>query len=158
VRLTAPPTVPSRKALIVLERHGDTLRLAPPNGAAFNLAVGDIVAIDVSHGRSRGYGAKTGAVWGALVGAPIGLLATTRGSATCLGDASTIKCGIATRYLFMLLTAASGALDGAIIGALIGRERWVSVPASPSADARLHLLVESSRDGASMLGVSWSVR
>ena len=120
VRLEAPGIVAGRYVGTVLTRSGDTLRVGGPNSQPLTVPIDRVVAFEVSRGTSRSLGAQRGAVWGSAVGLVFALV-----TIPSLRDCE--YCGTYTsgeQATFALSMTFSGALWGAGIGALIGRERW----------------------------------
>ncbi len=147
------PELGTRVTGTVLERHGDTLRIARRSGQPFDIAISQITALELSSGRSRSYGARTGALWTAAVFAPFGLLIGETVE-TCYVDAapttnpsgcrSADGMNFAERVAITAVFAVTGALYGAGFGALIGRERW-DAAALPT--ARVRATVRTMPDG-----------
>lgn len=82
---------------------------------------------DASAHRSRAAGAKTGALWGAAIGAGIGIFGIVTGdSCTDYGNGIGQQCeplSATERALLFSMTTTLGALVGAGIGAIIGKEQ-----------------------------------
>jgi hypothetical protein len=127
VRLEAPGLLAGRYEGTILTRSGDTLRVGGPNSQPLSVPIDRIAAFEVSRGTSRSLGAKHGAVWGSAVGLLFGLI-----TLPSIRDCD--YCGASTsgeQTSFVLTMTASGALWGAGIGALIGRERWDKFDLAP---------------------------
>ncbi|MDQ6633403.1 MAG: hypothetical protein M3Z10_01455 [Gemmatimonadota bacterium] len=126
VRLEAPGIVAGRYEGTVLTRNGDTLRVGGPNSQPVMVPIDRLTAFEVSRGSSRTLGAQHGVAWGSAVGLALGLavLSSFTECSTCSDDSSG-KAG------FVLYMTTSGALWGAGLGALIGRERWERFDLAP---------------------------
>lgn len=131
------PTLGARFDGVVVGTSGDTLDLVG-DGARVRLPMAAITTLELHRGHNRGEGAKRGAVWGTAVGVALGgvtaLLAGAVESGcgeayTCSGDSETDAADVAG---VIGLSAISGALWGAAIGAIIGRDRWdtMAMPAA----------------------------
>jgi hypothetical protein len=123
VRVQAPGIVAGRYVGTVLTRTADTVELGAPGAAPIKVPLARVTSVEVSRGSSRSLGALRGLAWGAPIGLVFGVVtaAGTDGDPYCFDTCSTsssYKAGIiAARTL-------AGALWGAGIGALVGRERW----------------------------------
>lgn len=118
VRVEAPGIVAGRYEGTVLARSADTLTLGNPSGAPVALPLGAIRSLEISRGKSRTTGAVRGMMWGAPIGAALGIfgIATAEECTGCfesVGDAEALAA-------FTI----AGLLWGAGIGAIVGRERW----------------------------------
>jgi hypothetical protein len=118
VRVEAPGIVAGRYVGTVLARSADTLTLGNPSGAPVALPLGAIRSLEISRGKSRTTGAVRGMMWGAPIGAALGIfgIATAEECTGCfesVGDAEALAA-------FTI----AGLLWGAGIGAIVGRERW----------------------------------
>jgi len=145
IRVEAPGIIAGRLAGTVLSRTGDSLDLAAPNGVPMRIATARLTKIEVSRGKSRMEGAKRGLMWGVPI---LGGFSTLIAVATPACPAS--RCGIDGEFPkgeFVMWGFISGAMYGAGIGALIGREKWdrYDLPARPAVGLR---------DGRATLGVS----
>jgi hypothetical protein len=127
VRLVAPSVFAGRFQGTVLERRGDSIVVAKPGGVPATLSVTAIDAAQVSRGKSRARGAGKGTLWGLGVGGGLAILvgipAATRAEANGTADSDV------TSYVVGQLVF-GGAFWGAIIGTMVGSERWdqVKVP------------------------------
>jgi hypothetical protein len=126
IRFRAPPVVATRVTGTVLERHADTLRVGPEKGSPFTVPIGAFTTLEVSKGKSRADGAKVGALWSVGFYA-LYALALASGGDSCDGSTTCGNTKHPTAGELVAFTAA-GAVPGAVIGALIGRERWERVP------------------------------
>ena len=117
---------------MVLERHGDTLRVLRGNVAPFDVRVSELKSLRISQGRSRAAGAGVGALWGAGINL-FSAIILVAAAADC-GDCRTEVDGSA-----FALYLVSGGFTGGLIGALIGKESWadVSLPSGTSVHAVL---------------------
>lgn len=109
-----------RIAGTVLTRAGDSITIAAGKHGTRTLALASLGEVAVYRGRSRASGARAGALWGTGVGLLLGAAVGT-------GDSSVNK------GAFTAFAAYNGALTGAVIGAIAGRERWVAYGGEPSA-------------------------
>lgn len=137
VRITAPGIVAGRYAATVLTRTTDTVRVSAPGKAPFDIPVSRITALEVSRGNSRALGAGRGVLWGGGIGLALGLIiaATDDSSANYYA----LSAGETVAY-----STVSGFVYGAIIGAIVGRERWEAF----EMPVRTSLLVHPVRVGA----------
>ncbi|MFL5607442.1 MAG: hypothetical protein ACJ8AD_13415 [Gemmatimonadaceae bacterium] len=126
VRLEAPGILAGRYEGTVLTRNGDTLRVGGPNSQPITVPIDRLSSFEVSRGNSRSLGAQRGVVWGSAVGLIIAAVALPS-LQSC--DYCNNTSGDLTS--FALYMTASGALYGAGIGALIGRERWEKFDLAP---------------------------
>lgn len=102
-----------RIAGTVLARSRDSISIAAGRHGTRTLALASLGEVAVYRGRSRASGARAGALWGTGVGLLLG-------AAVGPGDSSVNK------GAFTAFAGYNGALVGAIIGAIAGRERWVA--------------------------------
>lgn len=117
VRVQAPGVVAGAYTGTVLAWRGDTLVLGSPASAPASVPVSRVTSLEVSRGTSRALGAISGLKWGTPIGLGLGLalLPSINSCRTCnKGEASSA----------VILYGVSGAIWGAGIGALIGKERW----------------------------------
>ena len=122
VRLTAPGIVAGRYTGTLLSRNGDTLQFGSQNAAPVSIATSRITSLEISRGKSRLSGMWRGIAWGAPIGLVIGLA-----TASSVEDCGEFGCDALTgsaRGAYVLASTIGGALWGAGIGALVGRERW----------------------------------
>jgi len=116
VRFRAPDRFGAVVTGIVLERHGDTLKVSPPKGEAVLVRLAEMDRLEISRGKSRLLGAGVGALWGAGI---YGVLGLAVGVGDCNGCEYDVDAFDAT-----VAFALSGAMSGVILGGLIGKERW----------------------------------
>lgn len=129
VRINAPGFVADQYEGTMLSRSGDTLVLAGSNFAQVRIPTSRITSLELSRGKNRTDGAIAGLKWGLPIGAAFGLLiAVLPEDSFCDATRNNrTNCGTVTsgdRAGFAALMIAGGAIDGAGIGALIGREHW----------------------------------
>ncbi len=131
---------------VVLSRSGDSLTVSRPNGPPIPLAFSSVSRVEISRGKSRGRGAWRGLLWGAGIGAVLGLVPTD--DPECDRDPDAFGCG--SRAESMVLTAIGGSVIGVPIGAIIGVERWetLTIPARVS-------LGSSHGRRSLQLGITW---
>lgn len=108
---------------MVLERHGDTLKVLRANSASapFEVRMSELKTLKVSEGKSRAAGAGVGALWGAGINL----------FSTIIFVASGAECGDCNNDIdgpALSLSLISGAATGALVGVLIGKEKWGDVP------------------------------
>lgn len=130
VRIVAPGIVAGRYVGTVLTRDADTVQLGAPGTAPVKIPFARITSVEVSRGSSRALGAARGVVWGAPIGLVIGVVAAagTDEDPYCFDSCSTsgsYKAGI------IATSTLAGALWGAGIGAIVGRERWERFEIAP---------------------------
>jgi hypothetical protein len=142
VRITAPGIVAGRYVGTVLSRSGDTVTVGSPNSLPLALPTSRIASLEISRGKSRSEGAKRGIRWGAPIGLALGLL--TIGFSDACYDCVNRSDDVGSRVAWVGVNGASGALWGAGIGALIGRERWEPF------DLQHHAALELRSGGASL--------
>jgi hypothetical protein len=120
VRLTAPGVVAGQATATIVRQTADSLTIARQDTPPITIATARVTSLEVSRGRSRSAGAARGVLWSLPVGVAGGIVAETafRRCRTC-GSAENL-----TPFHAALLL---GALGGAGIGAVIGRERWESL-------------------------------
>lgn len=137
VRFEAPGVVAGKYEGTILMRTPDTLVVGGPNMTPVRVAVARITSLQISRGSSRADGAIRGMYWGVPImtalGAVIALVAVNDNSCR---NCTPVSGGEGVG--FTALAAVSGAVYGAGIGALIGRERWerFDMPARTSLDIR----------------------
>jgi len=135
VRIQAPGIVAGRYTGTVLARTADTLSVGSPNTAPVRIPIDRITSAEVSRGSSRGLGALQGLKWGIPIGLGIGVLtAASSDNPDDIYCSGFDNCGRSdSSYKTELI--ASGILGGAIwgagIGALVGRERWERFDVAP---------------------------
>lgn len=105
---------------VVLSRSGDSLTVSRPNGPPIPLSLSTVSRVEISRGKSRSRGAWRGLLWGAGIGAVLGLVPID--DPECERDPDAFGCG--SRAESMVLTAIGGSIIGVPIGAIIGVERW----------------------------------
>lgn len=130
VRIQAPGVVAGRYVGTVLTRSADTVELGAPGTAPIKVPFALITSIEVSRGSSRALGAVRGVQWGAPIGLVFGVIAAagTDSDPYCFDNCRTsgsYKAGI------VAASTLAGALWGAGIGAIVGRERWERFEVSP---------------------------
>jgi hypothetical protein len=143
VRLEAPGILAGKYEGTVLTRSADTLRVGGPNSAPVTVPVDRLTSFELSRGSSRLLGAKHGTYWGSAVGLVLGLaVLPSFASCSSCGDISN---GEQASFVFYMTV--SGALYGAGIGAIVGRERWERFDLTPRP-------VMGFRAGRPVLGLS----
>jgi hypothetical protein len=118
VRLDAPGVVSDKFTGTVLSSSADTFTVANPSTVAVTVPMAHITSLEVSRGKSRSAGAVRGLMWGLPIGLALGIPYSgggqKQGCSTCDSPAAIVA-----------YTGIAGAVWGAGIGALIGREKWV---------------------------------
>jgi hypothetical protein len=142
VRLEAPGILAGTYEGTILTRSGDTLRVGGPNSAPVTVPIDRLTSFELSRGSSRLLGAERGTYWGSAVGLVLGLAVLPFGSCSNCGHTSA---GEQAGFVFYMTM--SGALYGAGIGAIVGRERWERFDLAPRP-------VVGFRAGRPMLGLS----
>ncbi|HEY0995545.1 MAG TPA: hypothetical protein VGD77_06115 [Gemmatimonadaceae bacterium] len=107
-----------RRSGTVLTRRGDSITVAVGKGAPRTLALASLTGVQVYRGRSRASGARVGALWGTGLGILFGAVVARGDSAMNEGA-------------FIAFAGYNGLVTGATIGAIAGRERWVTYGAEP---------------------------
>lgn len=126
VRIRAPSAVGGRIEGIVATRSRDSLSLTTGQGPLVSMPLAAIVSAEVSRGKSRSDGARRGILWGVPIGVLVMLIPTEDAQCTrssCpedLSDAALVGVGVI-----------GGGAWGALIGALVGRERWQELQLTP---------------------------
>lgn len=130
VRIQAPGIVAGRYVGTVLTRTADTVELGAPGTAPLKVPFDRITSLEVSRGSSRMLGAGRGVVWGAPIGLVIGIIAAagTDSDPYCFD-----YCRTSGSYKAGIIAGSTlgGALWGAGIGAIVGRERWERFEIAP---------------------------
>ena len=123
VRVTAPGVIANVLEVTVLARTGDSIRVGAPGLAPTTMAISRITSLEISRGSSRMAGAIVGMEWG--VGIVGGMGAVIAAVATCpAGSTRCVPPTTSERVAFAATMAASGAIWGGGIGAIVGRETW----------------------------------
>ncbi|MEO7711461.1 MAG: hypothetical protein ABIV10_00925 [Gemmatimonadaceae bacterium] len=117
VRITAPGIVAGRYAATVLSRTADTVRVSAPDKVPFDIPVRRITSLEVSRGNSRTLGAVRGVLWGLGIGLAVGTI-------VAVTDDGSVTYGTRNTGEILGFSVLSGSFYGAIIGAIVGRERW----------------------------------
>ena len=144
VRISAPGLVADDYVGVLLQRVGDTLVVAGTNLAQVRLPIAQIAGLEISRGKSRADGAIEGVKWGAPIMGVLGLVLFNAGSeVSCTGTCTVNEYD---RFSIGALFAVSGAIYGAGIGALIGKERWEEFDVG----ARTALRVQRGRVGVGL--------
>jgi hypothetical protein len=113
--------------------NGDTLVLVV-SGARVRIPATVVQRLELSRGRSGADGARRGVVWGAAFGAVLGAISTEEARYALGGSCvdSEYECdGTPTagqRVTYVGTMIIGGAVWGALIGAIVGRERWDAIP------------------------------
>ena len=128
VRVAAPGLVAGKYEGTVLARTSDTLVLGSTSTAPVRIAIARLTSLEISRGSSRSDGALRGMLWGVPIMTALGVAVavSAQNCRTCAPVTDREMVGVVGFF------AASGALYGAGIGALIGRERWESFQLTPS--------------------------
>lgn len=125
VRIEAPGIVAGRYVGTVLTRTADTLVIGAPNATPVKVPIDHLTVMEVSRGSSRSLGAMRGLAWGVPIGLAFGVIAAA--STTSADYVYCVDCSsVSNSYKAGLIAegALGGAIWGAGIGALVGRERW----------------------------------
>jgi len=137
VRVQAPGIVAGGYEGTVLTRTADTIVVGGPNVSAVHIPLARVTSLELSRGKSRADGAIAGMKWGVpimgAIGATFAIAAIADDSCPTCDDISVGE-GIGATAIFAL----TGAIYGAGIGALIGRERWDAFDLAPRTALRIH--------------------
>jgi hypothetical protein len=130
VRIQAPGIVAGRYVGTVLTRGADTVELGAPGTAPIKVPFSRITSVEVSRGSSRSLGALRGLAWGVPIGLVVGVVAAagTDDDPYCFDVCST---GNSYKASIIAASTLGGALWGAGIGAIVGRERWERFEIAP---------------------------
>jgi hypothetical protein len=132
VRITAPGVVAGSYAGTVLAREPGIVRLGSPNTPPIDVPIDRITVFEISHGKSRSAGAGRGVAIGTPIGAVLGLVAASSDASNrTYWDYNSGRMDTLSRGEIVLYTAATGALLGAAIGALVPKERWERFDVAP---------------------------
>jgi hypothetical protein len=120
LRIVAPGILAGRRVATLLSRSGDTITIGSPSSLPIAIPISGISSVEISAGKSRSQGALRGLEWGVPIGAALGLvsLPMVHSCRECDLRESPNDAG------WVALNAVGGAVWGAGIGALVGRERW----------------------------------
>lgn len=144
VRVVAPGVVAGRYEGTILTRSSDTLVVGAPNATPIRVPLSRITSLEVSRGKSRADGAVAGIKWGAPIMAAI---AASLVITTLANDCKTCSPLSADKAVSAIASLTlGGALYGAGIGALIGREHWDQFDLAQ----RTSLRIERGRIGVGM--------
>jgi hypothetical protein len=124
VRLSAPGIVAGDYVGTVLAREPGIMRVGSPNSPPIDVPLDRITSLEISRGKSRSGGAGRGVFIGAPIGAVIGLLASGNASDRTYFNYDNGRIDTLSRAELTIYMAATGALIGAAIGALVPKERW----------------------------------
>ena len=153
VRIQAPGIVAGRYVGTVLSRSPDTLVLGSTNAAPVQVPISRITSAEVSRGSSRGLGAVQGLKWGIPIGLALGVIAAAGSdnpdNVYCSGFDNCGQSDAAFRTRVITAGVVGGAIWGAAIGALVGRERWERFDVAPRTSL-------DYRDGRTHLGMALS--
>jgi hypothetical protein len=137
VRVMAPGIVAGKYEGTILTRTADTIVVGGPNAVPMRIPFARIASLEISRGKSRADGAIAGIKWGAPImaatGAALAIAASSNDARCASCDPINIDDGIAVTVVFAL----TGAIYGAGIGALIGRERWDAFDLAPQTSLRI---------------------
>lgn len=130
----------------LVEYRGDTV-VVSSNARHTAVALSRVTDFRVYRGKSRASGARAGGMWGALAGAALGVVSAAGPNSEndfrnpdC--DVATNPCARESDLEVVASTTAGGAMLGAGIGAIIGRDRWerVAVPRRGASQSGLSIL------------------
>jgi hypothetical protein len=147
VRLQAPSAVAGKLIGVVIARSRDSLTVSRSNAMPVTLPVSALTSLEVSRGKSHGRGAAKGALWGGGVFAVLGLVLPMD---DCPNGTSSDTCSTeGSRAEGVLWAATSGAMAGALVGGIVGAERW------ERAELPLQLGVRPLSGGGVHVAVRW---
>lgn len=152
VRVTAPPLLGGRLEAVIGSRSADSLTFVRSGSNSLTLPISALETVQVSRGKSRLAGAKRGAIWGAGIGAALGLLAiwgsdTDPSGCVYAGGSFYDPCSSPTKGGLFAAGLIGGTLWGTGIGALVGRERWETLNVGPRVGAVLDRAGRAGRLG-----------
>lgn len=139
VRIEAMDVDTGRIVGTVVLRSGDVVTIRGANRELLTFPASRIASLDVSSGKTRASGARTGAIIGTGWGTAVGLL-TIGAAHTCTGPRDARTCTPAQPpdiAKWVGLWTASSALLGASVGAILGGERWERLGVGGRATMRL---------------------
>ena len=127
VRIDAPGVIAGPFTGTILKRTSDTLVVGGPDVEPISIALSRVRSLEISGGKSRWRGAYKGTLWGGGIGAGLGF-ATASELRQCRTTSGVRNCDLpvpdAAKELYVAAFAYVGVVYGAIIGAIIGSERW----------------------------------
>ena len=128
VRIYAPSAGVERFQGTVITT-GDTIDIARGD-ARVRVPAAAVTRLELSRGRSRLAGAGRGALWGGGIGLVLGAVTTgQREEYTECADSDVFnECEPMPTGTWIALNTVGGAIWGTLIGAIVGRERWDTVP------------------------------
>jgi hypothetical protein len=116
----------------VLAREPGMIRIGSPNTPPIDVPIDRITSLEISRGKSRSGGAGRGVFIGTPIGAVLGLIAASSdASDRTYWDYQSGRMDTLSRGELVLYSAATGALIGAAVGALIPKERWERFDLAP---------------------------
>jgi hypothetical protein len=121
VRVQAPRFISGEVEGTIVAHLRDSLRIKRRFGQPVTVPLAYLTHVQVSGGRSRLLGAERGSMWGAAAGLAIGAIAALA------PEVCTESCGHEPVDHF-IYTPLAGAAVGAGVGALLGAEKWRTVP------------------------------
>jgi hypothetical protein len=132
VRVTAPGILAGSYVGTVLAREPGVIRLGSPNTQPIDVPIDRITSFEISRGKSRSAGAGRGVAIATPIGAVLGLISAASGESNrTYWNSSEGRIDTLSRAEIVVYSAATGALLGAAIGALIPKERWVRFDLAP---------------------------
>jgi hypothetical protein len=132
VRLSAPGIVAGSYVGTVLAREPGIMRVGSPNTPPIDVPIERITSLEISRGKSRSMGAGRGVFIGTPIGAVLGLIAASSdASDRTYWNYDNGRIDTLSRGELVIYTAATGALIGAAVGALIPKERWERFDLAP---------------------------
>jgi hypothetical protein len=147
IRLRAPAAVAGQLTGVVIARSRDSLTVSRSSAMPVTLPITGLTSLEISRGKSHGRGAAKGALWGGGVLAVLGLVIPMD---DCPEETSSATCSTeGSRAEGVLWAATSGALTGALIGGIVGAERW------ERATLPLQLGVRPLSSGGVRVAVRW---
>jgi hypothetical protein len=147
VRITAPTAGVQRFQGTIIAT-GDTLDVARGD-ARIRVPAAAVTRLELSRGKSRLAGAGRGALWGAGIGLGIGAITMSRRDeyAGCDDGALFVDCDPYSSGEWLAINAGGGAIWGVLIGAIVGKERWDTVPVPGATRTSMTVRPWVARDG-----------
>lgn len=130
VRITAPAAGVARFQGTVITT-GDTIDVARGD-ARVRVPANAVTRLELSRGKGRLAGAGRGALWGGGIGLALGAITTGQREnyGRCAESGPYVECEPMSSGEWLAYNTVGGAMWGALIGAVVGRERWdtIAVP------------------------------
>jgi hypothetical protein len=128
VRITAPTAGVERFQGTVIAT-GDTIDVARGD-ARVRVPAAAVTRLELSRGKGRLAGAGRGALWGGGIGLALGAITSGQRDeyADCDDLEPFVECDPYSTGEWLAINTVGGAAWGALIGAIVGKERWDVIP------------------------------